>query len=172
MDMLMEGVKASASVGGIVVVSFIAQYAFRKLNMFSYVDEQKTAARKLGGILTLIIAFSFIISGVGKVLAFPPMVEKFRLFGMLHLFPFVGMIEIFVGCLLLSPKTFKLGFMMGTATAGGAIATHLPIHSDGLVWAIPSSTYMTVLWLAGVLLTPEIFPSFLSNRFHKEETFE
>ena len=65
-----------------------------------------------------------------------------------------------------------MGILLGTATAGGAIATHLPESSDGIIWAIPSSSFMAVLWLAAVLYAPEIFPEYLSSLFHKKNINE
>ena len=166
-SILAEASKATAVVGLLVAVSFVAQHLLRKAGLFKWVDEAETKAGRIGNILTLVASFLFILSGVGKVAGFPPMVEKFTLFGMLEWFPYVGMIEIIVGILLMIPNTSKLGVLGGVATAGGAIATHMPIHSDGLVWAIPSSTYMAFVLLSSIYAKPEMWPDYITGLFHK-----
>lgn len=163
-EFLLEALEATALVLAIFVAATIIGFILYKLGLFSDVKELSGKARR-GRALAIMVAISFMISGTGKLLSFAPMVEKFTQFNMMHWFHLVGAMEVLVGFVIIFHKTYKLGVLLGTATAGGAVATHLPLHSDGLAWAIPSSLYLVVLWLSAVWYTPEMFPDFVSDLF-------
>lgn len=168
MILFREAMMATGVAVGVFAASIVIEFILIKLGLFRDINSQPTSARRWGRILSILIGIAFIVSGVGKVVAFPPMVAKFTIFNLLAWFPYVGMVEIVVGFLLLYPVTYKIGMILGTATVGGAIATHLPAHSDGVVWAIPAFSYTTVLWLSAVLSAPELFPVYISRFFHKD----
>lgn len=167
MDILNEVLAASGAVlGNLVVASIIALVTY-KIGLFPDIKAMPPSPQRWGRIFSLLAGFNFVVSGTGKLLAFSPMVAKFTLFNMLHLFTFTGCLEIIIGIVIVVPQTYKIGVLMGTAMCGGAIATHLPSTSDGIIWAIPSSTFLVVLWLSAVLYTPEFFPDYISRWFHK-----
>ena len=152
---------------GIFAVAAAAEFLLLKLGLFRDASQEPSSARRWGRLLGILVGFAFVLSGLGKVVGLEPMVEKFTQFNMMHWFPYVGVTEIVVGSMLVSPATTKLGVLAGSAMAGGAISTHLPAHSDGVVWAIPSSLYLALLWLSAVLYVPEMFPDYVRERFHR-----
>lgn len=136
------------------------------IGMFRDIPRLSTPIKRWGRILSILAGLALMLSGLGKIIGLAPMVAKFTQFNMIQWFPFVGANEIVIGLLMLFPKTYKLGFLLAVATLGGAIATHLPTHSDGVAWAIPSASVMFISWISALLSTPEIFPDFICKMIH------
>ncbi|MGR5209117.1 hypothetical protein ACPV4A_01105 [Vibrio rotiferianus] len=139
-----------------------------KCGMFRDIHDLPTKAKRLGRALAVFAGFTLMLSGLGKVVGLDPMVAKFTQFNMLHLFKFTGCTEIITGLLLIFPRTCKIGLLMGIALCGGAIATHLPTHSDGPIWAIPSGSVMVFLWASAFFYTPEFYPEWFTKWVHKQ----
>ena len=124
---------------------------------------QLPKSQRVGRVLSLFAGFFFVTSGCGIMYGVPLMVANFTSWNLYWIFKFIGVCEITFGTLILFPKTYKLGFLLAVALTGGAIATHLPTHTDGIFGALPATTTMTVLMLSAFFYTPEMFPEWLTN---------
>jgi hypothetical protein len=153
----------------LILVGAIIGFALFKMGLFADVKRETNTKQRLGRMLAIALGFAYIIEACAKVNHFAPMVKKWDQFAMTYLLTYVGITEIVLGILLLFPKFYKLSVLLLTAVAGGAIATHLPLHADGFAGSVPSATLLAFVWLSAVLYTPELFPDFISKRFHKQE---
>ena len=131
--------------------------------LFRDIRQQASKAKQLGRMLSILAGLTLVMSGVGKLIGLEPMVLKFTHMGLVHLFKFVGISEVIFGTMILIPATFRLGFLFGSALLAGAITSHLPIHSDGAAWAIPSGSVITLLWAGAFFDDTDVFPTWLTR---------
>lgn len=153
-----EALSATAAILAFYVVAMMIGGALYKCGLFRDIHGLPTKMQRVGRILAILAGLTLMLSGLGKVIGLAPMVAKFTQFGMIHMFTFTGCTEIFTGLLIIFPRTYKLGLLMGIALLGGAITSHLPSYSDGIAWAIPSGSVMVVLWASAFFYTPDAYP--------------
>ena len=158
-----EALSATAAIMAFYLTAMALGGLLYKFGMFRDIHDLPTKMNRLGRILAILAGLTLMLSGLGKIIGLAPMVAKFTQFGMIHMFKFTGCTEVFTGLLIIFPRTYKVGLLMGIALVGGAIATHLPTYSDGVAWAIPSGSVMVILWASAFFYTPEAYPEWFTK---------
>ncbi len=90
MEILNEVILSTGAVLANFVLATIIGFILYKLGLFPDIKRLPTTAQRWGRAFSILIAFSFLVSGFGKVVGFEPMVAKFTLFNMMYLFTLVG----------------------------------------------------------------------------------
>lgn len=167
--MLFEITHASGILIGFILLSLTAFFVLKRLGYFKSLNELPRQQR-IGRTVGIIVAFSLFCSIIAKIFAlfYPdtlPMYKKLEQFGLLHLTAVIFITEFTVGSLLLNKNLYKLGILLGTVSLAGAVTSHLPTHADGIIWAIPSGTLLTLLWISALLSAPEMFPESVKKFF-------
>ena len=99
----------------------------------------------LGWLLTAMVSFMLIISGVSKVIGSEEMVKNFTMMNLLPYLALLGVVELAGVVLLIIPKMSKYGAVLLSSYLSGAVAIHLsmmegagvlvPIILGIMVWA-------------------------------------
>jgi hypothetical protein len=110
----------------------------------------------VGRILTALVSFPFIFSGVGKLFPsvfFPQMSEQMAQIGLPEsiLLP-IAILELLCVVLYLIPATSVLGAVLFTGYLGGAILTHLRVGQNVALQVILGM----VIWLGIYLREPRL----------------
>jgi hypothetical protein len=106
----------------------------------------------LATIFTALAVSIFLISGTGKLLALPPVVELLTKMGVADHLVELGIMEISFAGLYLLPATRKLGFLLMSSYFSGALAVELA-HSSAPVALGP----LVLVWLSAFLRDRSMF---------------
>ena len=114
-----------------------------------------------GWVLTGLISFVFIASGVMKLIGGEEIVKATTALGVsLGVFKLLGVIELVSVLLFIIPRTGLLGTLLLTAYLGGAIATHLEHQQSVLTPVIIEC----LLWITATIRFPELSKRLLGNQ--------
>lgn len=160
--MIYEIMHASTILSAFILFSLTTFFILKKAGFFKALN-QLPRQQRIGRTVGIIVAFSLFCSIVAKIFAlfYPdtlPMYKKLEQFGLYHLTFLVFISELIVGSLLLNKNIYKLGILLGIVSLSAAVTSHLPTHADGIIWAIPSGSLLTLLWISALLSAPEMFP--------------
>jgi DoxX-like family len=114
---------------------------------------------KIGGwVLHILIAALMIFASLGKVTGTPPeeVLEMLRKIGLDEQLRLIGYGELFTAIMLILPWTASLGVLLASAFWGGAICTHMGLHSSYVFQSI----LLALTWVGAYLRIPEMFSSF------------
>lgn len=113
---------------------------------------QKTI-KIIGWVLTIILAFLFIMSASMKLTQNETAVAQASTFGIdATTYLFIGIIEIISLILFIIPRTGIIGTLLLAAYLGGAIVTHLQ-HQEPIAMAV---IIQMVLWITAFIRFPEL----------------
>lgn len=113
---------------------------------------QKTI-KIIGWVLTVILAFLFIMSASMKLTQNETAVAQASTFGIdATTYLFIGIIEIISLILFIIPRTGIIGTLLLAAYLGGAIVTHLQ-HQEPIAMAV---IIQMVLWITAFIRFPEL----------------
>lgn len=165
---LSEAIPGATIVLALCSIGAIFSTILLKLNVISDFKSENNRNKKIGRFIAITLGIAYIIESIAKISLFEVMVMKWDTYNMTYLLRYVGFAELILGILLLFPKCYKISVLMLTAIAGGAMATHLPLHADGFGASVASGLLLSLLWLSAMLYTPEMFPEFIQKAFHKK----
>ena len=114
---------------------------------------------KIGGlVLHLLIAALMIFASLGKVAGSPPaeILESLRKAGLDGQLRLIGAGELITAILLIVPWTASLGVLLASTFWGGAICTHMGLHTS---YVFPS-VLLALTWVGAYFRLPEMFSSF------------
>ena len=111
-----------------------------------------TFTRILSVVFTALAAGMAMLSGIGKLLALPQVIELLTKMGVAAHINQLAIMEISFALLYLMPATRKLGFVLLTAYFSGALAVELS-HNSALVAIGP----LVVIWVSAFLQDRSIF---------------
>ena len=120
---------------------------------------QKTI-KIVGWVMTIILAFLFIMSAFMKLTQNETSLEQATSFGIdARTYQIIGLVEIISLVLFLIPRTAILGTLLLIAYLGGAIVTHLQ-HQQPIAMAIIIQIF---LWITAFVRFPELKQRLLST---------
>ena len=120
---------------------------------------QKTI-KIVGWVMTIILAFLFIMSAFMKLTQNETALEQATSFGIdARTYQIIGLVEIISLVLFLIPRTAILGTLLLIAYLGGAIVTHLQ-HQQPIAMAIIIQIF---LWITAFVRFPELKQRLLST---------
>jgi len=102
--------------------------------------------RSLSTIFTALTVGIFLLSGTGKLLALPPVVELLAKMGVANHRVELGLLELSFAGLYLLPSTRKLGFLLMSSYFSGALAVELA-HNSAPVALGP----LVIIWTGAFL---------------------
>lgn len=108
--------------------------------------------------LTGLVGFGMVASGILKFVGPPPLVENFQRYHLLDKLPLIAVIELVCAALFLIPKTSSLGVLLVTGYFGGAVVAHLVANDP--VGLVPVAVMGLSAWAVAALRNPELFASF------------
>ena len=114
---------------------------------------------KIGGlVLHVLIAALMIFASLGKLTGTPPaeVLESLRKAGLDEQLRLIGTGELVTAILLIVPWTASLGVLLASAFWGGAICTHMGLHTSYVF----QSVLLALTWVGAYLRLPEMFSSF------------
>jgi DoxX-like family len=114
---------------------------------------------KIGGlVLHVLIAALMIFASLGKLTGTPPaeVVESLRKAGLEEQLRLIGCGELITAILLIVPWTASLGVLLASAFWGGAICTHMGLHTSYVF----QSVLLALTWVGAYLRIPAMFSSF------------
>ena len=114
---------------------------------------------KIGGlVLHVLIAALMILANSGKLLGSPPpeVLEQLRKANLDGQIKLIGTGELITAILLVLPWTASLGVLLTSAFWGGAICTHMGLHTS---YVFPS-VLLALTWVGAYLRIPAMFSSF------------
>jgi hypothetical protein len=114
---------------------------------------------KIGGwVLHVLIAALMIFASSGKLLGSPPpeVLEQLRKAGLEEQLRLIGTGELVTAILLIVPWTASLGVLLASAFWGGAICTHMGLHTSYVF----QSVLLALTWVGAYLRIPAMFSSF------------
>lgn len=121
---------------------------------------QKTI-KIIGWVLTVILAFLFIMSASMKLTQNETAVAQASTFGIdATTYLFIGIIEIISLILFIIPRTGIIGTLLLAAYLGGAIVTHLQ-HQEPIAMAV---IIQMVLWITAFIRFPELSQRLLTTK--------
>ncbi len=121
---------------------------------------QKTI-KIIGWVLTIILAFLFIMSASMKLTQNETAVAQASTFGIdATTYLFIGIIEIISLILFIIPRTGIIGTLLLAAYLGGAIVTHLQ-HQEPIAMAV---IIQMVLWITAFIRFPELSQRLLTAK--------
>lgn len=167
MELLKDFLQSFVMLGGEFVIAGLIGFILYKVGLFRDMKSLSSKQRK-GKAFAILVGCVFLISGSMKIIGLPMVKEYFELFNLAYLRPYLGVFEVTLAVLLVIPKTYKIGLMLGTGLSGGLMATHLPI--DGIIQTIPTLMIIIALWLSAIYYTPEVFPDYIVKIFNKSKT--
>lgn len=109
-------------------------------------------------VLTGLVGFGMVASGILKFVRPPPLVENFERYHLLDKLPLIAVIELVCAALFLIPKTSSLGVLLVTGYFGGAVVAHLVANDP--VGLVPVAVLGLSAWAVAWLRYPELFASF------------
>jgi hypothetical protein len=111
-----------------------------------------------GLVLHILIGGLMIFASLGKVVGTPPaeVLEMLRKTGLEEQLRLIGYGELITGILLIVPWTASLGVLLASAFWGGAICTHMGLHTSYVF----QSMILALTWVGAYLRLPEMFSSF------------
>ena len=169
MNQIIQGaIFASRLITIVLTAGAAIGFVLYKLGLFPELKAEQDNKRRIARAISIMLGITMIILGTLKLLHIETMVYLWDTqFHMAYMMTPFGILEITMGLLLLFPVTFKLGVLLLTASLGGSMSIHFPTFSDGPGAIVASLIVLALLWLSAVLYAPEIFPNFISSRFHK-----
>lgn len=121
---------------------------------------QKTI-KIIGWVLTVILAFLFIMSASMKLTQNETAVAQASTFGIdATTYLFIGIIEIISLILFIIPRTGIIGTLLLAAYLGGAIVTHLQ-HQEPVTMAV---IIQMILWITAFIRFPELSQRLLTAK--------
>lgn len=121
---------------------------------------QKTI-KIIGWVLTVILAFLFIMSASMKLTQNETAVAQASTFGIdATTYLFIGIIEIISLILFIIPRTGIIGTLLLAAYLGGAIVTHLQ-HQEPIAMAV---IIQMILWITAFIRFPELSQRLLTTK--------
>jgi len=121
---------------------------------------QKTI-KIIGWVLTIILAFLFIMSASMKLTQNETAVAQASTFGIdATTYLFIGIIEIISLILFIIPRTGIIGTLLLAAYLGGAIVTHLQ-HQEPIAMAV---IIQVILWITAFIRFPELSQRLLTAK--------
>ena len=121
---------------------------------------QKTI-KIIGWVLTVILAFLFIMSASMKLTQNETAVAQASTFGIdATTYLFIGIIEIISLILFIIPRTGIIGTLLLAAYLGGAIVTHLQ-HQEPIAMAV---IIQVILWITAFIRFPELSQRLLTTK--------
>ncbi len=121
---------------------------------------QKTI-KIIGWVLTIILAFLFIMSASMKLTQNETAVAQASTFGIdATTYLFIGIIEIISLILFIIPRTGIIGTLLLAAYLGGAIVTHLQ-HQEPIAMAV---IIQMILWITAFIRFPELSQRLLTAK--------
>lgn len=121
---------------------------------------QKTI-KIIGWVLTIILAFLFIMSASMKLTQNETAVAQASTFGIdATTYLFIGIIEIISLILFIIPRTGIIGTLLLAAYLGGAIVTHLQ-HQEPIAMAV---IIQMILWIIAFIRFPELSQRLLTAK--------
>jgi len=121
---------------------------------------QKTI-KIIGWVLTIILAFLFIMSASMKLTQNETAVAQASTFGIdATTYLFIGIIEIISLILFIIPRTGIIGTLLLAAYLGGAIVTHLQ-HQEPIAMAV---IIQMILWITAFIRFPELSQRLLTTK--------
>ncbi len=111
-----------------------------------------------GLVLHVLIGGLMIFASLGKVTGTPPaeVLEMLKKTGLDEQLRLIGFGELITGILLIVPWTASIGVLLASAFWGGAICTHMGMHTSYVF----QSVLLAVTWVGAYLRLPEMFSSF------------
>ena len=156
----------------------------RFLDYIKYVEDKRESVKDLGytGILTIqtkstmtqkvrrkrnawITAITVAIlatSATGKILGVGMVAEKLNKVGVGKFMLVLGVIELLLAFLFISPKTMKLSFILLSCYFSGAIATEIS-HGGSFIFPLG---FLLLVWIASLLRERTILKLTADNRNH------
>lgn len=111
-------------------------------------------------VFTVLVAFVFAGSALGKLIGQEEALQKAAEFGITKtVYFYLGVIELIALVLFIIPRTSLLGFLLLAAYMGGAIATHLQ-HGESIMSAC---IIQIILWLVAAFRLPELRTRLFNN---------
>ena len=103
----------------------------------------------------ILVALSFIVGGITKVIQSPDVITELNTIGFSGWAVYLGIIEFIIIAVYLYRPTMVVGFGLGVAYLGGAIAATIGGGSSPL----PAFVAMALLWIATYLRRPSLLRS-------------
>ena len=107
----------------------------------------KNTRKKRNAWITAIAVTMLATSGTGKILGLGMVAEKLNKVGVGKFMLVLGIIELLLAILFISPKTMKVSFILLSCYFSGAIATEV---SHGGNFIVPF-VFLAVIWIASLL---------------------
>ncbi len=115
----------------------------------------------IGWVLTALLAFAFISSGIMKFMATPEILAKAATWGITaSTIKIIATIEILSALIFIIPRTGIIGTLLLAAYMGGAIATHIE-HNDNVMVPV---VLESLIWITALLRFPELGSRFFSSK--------
>ncbi|MDR3679880.1 MAG: DoxX family protein [Flavipsychrobacter sp.] len=115
----------------------------------------------IGWLLTALLAFAFIGSGIMKFTLAPEMLAKAATWGITaSTIKIIATIEILSAVIFIIPRTGIVGTLLLAAYMGGAIATHLE-HNDNVMVPV---VLESLIWITALLRFPELGSRLFSSK--------
>ena len=112
-------------------------------------------------VFTVLVAFVFAGSALGKLIGQEEALQKAAEFGITKTaYFYLGVIELIALTLFIIPRTSLLGFLLLSAYMGGAIASHLE-HGESV---IAPCIVQIILWLVAAFRLPELRSRLFNNK--------
>lgn len=110
--------------------------------------------RILSMVLTSLIGIMLTIGGVMKLAKAEPasIMAQLDKYGYTEYLPYIGVLSLLAGVLLLYPKTSKIGFLLGSCYFAGATALELSGKQP-----LIAPVFIVILWIGMFLRDKEMF---------------
>lgn len=105
-------------------------------------------------VLTSLIGVMLVIGGVMKLLKAEPesILDQLAKYGYIDYLPYIGVVSLLAGGLLLYPKTSNIGFLLGSCYFAGATALEISGKQP-----LVAPVLIMILWVGMFLRNKEMF---------------